>query len=751
MAAASWQQWKNSKLPYVCLALVSFVLFGLQILLPVLINFLFSQISTANVLPLVFLGFSSGIVAVLWLRERRCFFYGTYGLPFLLVAGFFLPYFSASDFSYFFLYSVSFFLAGTAIFSAIALLDSYGALAADLAGGALGLLCTLLLLPVVGAERLLGMLCCVGFVAATLLAWCQNKKFFTWLSLFSFLFCLTLVIKVGGWDLLKNTRALPSPEVRLSSPYLNARRALDQGLSDWQDGGWGLLGRVDLLQRKEGLRWDLYYNNARVSSVSEGPSQRNYLQIIPPGRSAFVVGVGGGGDISQLSSLGYKKIYGAEINEGALALLRKNFSSLAHSEINLHSFDGRSVLSQTDEKFDLLLFNYADLYVRGPFLDIYSMNYLYTKEAFTGFLRNLTTDGNILIAKTFHDGHLEATYRVLYSLLEAIREEKKDPAQHLAVVQYDIDLKTPFSRDIVFLLYSQQPLARGAVGNFLRKTIHHHKDSLQLVYPQQLGDLVAKGDFSREIQSLVEKNAVDGHGYRLSTDRWPYVYHVRYPKIFSEEPFRTLIVGALLLIFFSAGIFFKQDSRMRPNRRELLLFFLALALGCAYGWIEIGLVQSASPFLRSPLQAFVATVFPILLAGALGALMAKKVSWKLNFVLVILGVFYIWCLQLLLERVGYLLPLNYTTRFLIIVALVFPGALLLGTIFPKLIYLFGQESRLFRSFAMGVNSFGMVVATALGLFVSIYFDKNMVITFGVSAYALVIALLVKEKKLLLEV
>jgi hypothetical protein len=109
------------------------------------------------------------------------------------------------------------------------------------------------------------------------------------------------------------------------------------------------------------------------SFVTAGmPANCTFSQMTSPrwrrafraGGSAAIIGVGGGRDVLAAHYFGFARIVGIELNPGMVDLVTRRFRDYGGIEtipgFEIHNDEGRSYLSRTPEKFDVIQVSMVD-------------------------------------------------------------------------------------------------------------------------------------------------------------------------------------------------------------------------------------------------------------------------------------------------------------------------------------------------------------------------------------------------------
>src|SRR5271156_700879 len=122
------------------------------------------------------------------------------------------------------------------------------------------------------------------------------------------------------------------------------------------------------------------------------------------GGSTAIIGVGGGRDLMAADLFGFQRIVGIELNAGIYDLATRRFESFANLDkihgLEIHKDEGRSYLSRTSEKFDVIQASMVDTWAAtSAGAMTLSENSLYTVDAWRIFYQHLNPGGIITFTR----------------------------------------------------------------------------------------------------------------------------------------------------------------------------------------------------------------------------------------------------------------------------------------------------------------------------------------------------------------
>src|SRR5260370_36610325 len=122
--------------------------------------------------------------------------------------------------------------------------------------------------------------------------------------------------------------------------------------------------------------------------------------------SAATIGVGGGRDVLNAAANGIHRIVGIEVNSAIVDMTSRRFDSYSgFSKIpgfELHNDEGRSYLTRSGERFDLIQASLVDTWAAtSAGAMTLSANALYTVDDWRGFYDHLKPGGVITFSRWF--------------------------------------------------------------------------------------------------------------------------------------------------------------------------------------------------------------------------------------------------------------------------------------------------------------------------------------------------------------
>lgn len=352
------------------------------------------------------------------------------------------------------------------------------------------------------------------------------------------------------------------------------------------------------------------------------------------GGSAAIIGVGGGRDVLNCAFNGFHRIVGIEVNSIIVDITSRRLDSFTgFSKVpgfELHNDEGRSFLSRSGERFDIIQASLVDTWAATAAGAMsLSENSLYTVEGWRVFYEHLKPGGIITFSRWYLDPRKSQTYRlfaVAYATL--LSEGVADPMSHLVLIQ---------SGPIATLLVSNQPFSPEDIASL--KRISSKMAFTPLVMP---GDPIAIPELRRisETKTIAEMASLedeDGMDYSPTFDGSPYFFnpvHLRMSsRLLSTNDGLNAIwflfaffLAALILVVATvalpAWIAYKQSSGNLPPPAGGVAYFIFLGLG--FMCVEMAMMQQLSIFLGQPIYSMVVVLAGLILSAGLGSFASDR-------------------------------------------------------------------------------------------------------------------------------
>lgn len=527
----------------------------------------------------------------------------------------------------------------------------------------------------------------------------------------------------------------------------------------WHGGLWGLspafrgklpeqLGVfIDRWAFTSITRLDGDANPADLDFYDYLPSFLAYHLVSEP--DVLVIGAGGGLDVLGALRFGARSVSAVEINPSIVRAMREDFREFSgglyqHPRVDVVVAEGRHFLETTARRYDLIQLDGVDTLAAtqaGAFA--LSENYLYTEEAFDGYLEHLAPDGILTLTRWLDRGQTLRLFATAEAALE--RAGAPDVARQLMLFG-----ARPFS----VLLARKRPFGAAEIEETARRAEAQGFDPLYVPGRPRYND------YHLYAAAADQPAFLRAHRYRVdpTTDDEPFFFEQSKLRQVLANPLARADFGGmqlllLVLLEFAvfSSLFLLLPLALRGRRIggehpgwALLGFFSAIGLG--FMLIEIALIQKLTLLLGHPAYALSVVLAALLVATGIGSLAAPSSGLSARgrallacTVVAVLGAgAALW----LGDVTGALLASGGAVRFGAALAVIAPLGLLMGVPFPAGLAL--VEVRGPRSLAWGwaANGCASVAGSALAMLVAMNVGFDAVFAFGSLSYlAAAVALL----------
>jgi hypothetical protein len=359
--------------------------------------------------------------------------------------------------------------------------------------------------------------------------------------------------------------------------------------------------------------------------------------LLRPGGSAAIIGVGGTRDLQAALVAQHKPVYGIELNARMLQLIRSPIGQATgvpnHPDVRLIHDEGRSYFSRHDGRFRVIQASLIDTWAAtGAGAHALGENGLYTVEAWRTFMSRLEPEGVFTVSRWTQETLRVASLSVA-SLLDFGVES---PRKHLALIS------TPM---VVTAVLSRQPLSDADVA--LLRRVAEEKGFTILVAPglpvhDPMLMRVVNAASRSELDHVTLTTVADN---RPPTDDRPYFFNVLPIEAAWREiepvinmgsiegnqlATRTLglaFVSSLVLVLFAiiAPLLLRARPRGETKRAGLYAGIAYFTLiGAGFMLAEVALLQRLSLMLGDPNFSLIVVLSSLVAATGLGSLISDK-------------------------------------------------------------------------------------------------------------------------------
>jgi hypothetical protein len=488
----------------------------------------------------------------------------------------------------------------------------------------------------------------------------------------------------------------------------------------------------------------------------------NLAYHLPGIHKPAVVGVGGGRDVLSAHLFGVADITGVELNPIFINLLTrdpfyKNFSNLtALPNLKLHVDDARSWFASTNERFDLVQMSMVDSWAAtGAGAFSLSENGLYTLEGWRAFLKTVNHDGFFTVSRWYAPSDVNETGRMIGLATAALLDAGvKDARPHLFVARIN---------DIATLVLSKEPFTEEQL-----RVLHdavREGGFTELLAPDRPPDskLLAQVTASQDLATLhrvLDSTYLD---LTVPTDARPFFFNqlrmfdlrslitimrnrgaggVAEGNLIASIVLMMILFISIVAVIVTILVPLKNEARACPRPLALAGSLYFSLIGMGFMLAEIALVQYFSVYLGHPIYSLSVCLFSLILASGLGSLTSELLKLGTRGRLLAWGSMVVAYLVIM----EWVLPTIFqaTTgrerlvRIGVSLAAIMPLGFLLGFAFPTGMRLVEAVDSKPTPWFWGINGAAGVLASVLGVIVSMSFGIDVTMLISAACYLLVI-------------
>jgi spermidine synthase len=498
-------------------------------------------------------------------------------------------------------------------------------------------------------------------------------------------------------------------------------------------------------------------SEALADLADASPYSAGYL-VNPRPKKVLIIGAGCGLDAHLAVLRGVEDVTVVEINPFTIDLVRGRYSEWSggiydHPRVRVVNAEGRSFLSRSREKYDLILVNMVDTYtslVSGAY--VLTESYLYTEEAMGEYLDHLA-DGGAVAFFRFRMTPPRESLRLVALMVRALGERgAADPERHVAAMSQQVSFvllvkKEPFTRDEVFEL-------RQSVNSF-RYPAHfkflHVLDTYE--YPPEITAapyLMPRNTYTSYMEAVRDGAEAEFHAdypFDLAgiTDDSPYFFKDNIFVSFKGRYYSSAIIHlqivqsgvlALLLVLWPLRKLRRSEAGGGAFRRGMIYFG---GVGFGYLLIEIALMQKLVLFLGNPAYSLSVTLTALLVSSGAGAMLVEKRPGRRpgRLAAVLAAALSLAMIFLSPHITGAFLGMSLFVRIATAVALIFPLGFVMGIPFPSGLRNISEAGPDMVPWAWGTNNAAGIMAGVLC--VPIAMEANFTAVLVLAAFSYVAA------------
>ena len=611
---------------------------------------------------------------------------------------------------------------------------------ADLVGAGLGAFLITFLLPYSSVEKVM-VICGFLSIAAGLLFIEPFKRRHVSLIVLS-LFAFSIFF-------INTDKLSPQP---MEGKFLAT--AIENGAT-LEDSQWTQVSRVDVIEYENSSLKRFVENGEYPITISRGVSQTRkdsdprWLMFYKKPESMLAIGSGGGVELAMALIEGVEHIQAIEINPFIVDYMRNEAAQYSgriyfNPRVETQIEDGRTFIHRSPERYDLIengVLGSAGLVVPSTaMLTTKDMN-VYTVEANQEYIRHLTDDG---VAVTIIYGLLDdfnvvdrksgitaMTLKQYSTVREALAREGLDPSTHFVMLGF-VQEAGNFQDSLAQAEYTfifKNPLTPDDESQLLNEAKKFNMQVLYSPYSEtgnNLGNLISNLPENKDISP-----ATDDRPFFYFTDRIA-------GTILAIIIFFILLL-TLAFIILPIGIHQKIDF----SKADALMIFYFLSIGLGYILVEVTFIHRLVLFLGRPSYAFQVVLFSMLIFSGLGSLASgffirdeKSISKNLYAVLILTFILVMAYSAFIYDFVIRFIQMELVPKLLLTIGVLIPPAFIMGMPFPLALRQITKKNPNNVIWMYGINSTGSVMASVVGMYVSLMYGFSSSLLLGGFMYCL---------------
>lgn len=475
----------------------------------------------------------------------------------------------------------------------------------------------------------------------------------------------------------------------------------------------------------------------------------------------LIIGGGAGTEILNARYHGARTISVVEMNRDIVRLMQGPYREFAgdvyHPEqTRVFTEEGRGFLHRTDQRFDLLHINLLES-MGSASAGVYAVseNYLFTTEAFMICLDRLKPGGILSVSRWIKNPPRD-NIKLMAMAVEAVEKHGKNhPARSIVMIrswqtatllikngafqQGDIDTVRRFSKSRLFDV-SYYPGIEERETNVFNKLAKEHfylaamqllspdRDAFYSMYPFHVKPATDDSPFfshSLKIHMLKQYIGSFDRDWLPFMD-WGYIL--------------VWVIVCILFLFGMVFILFPIPFTLRNAQGLPATFVYFGALGLAYMFLEISIMQQFIRYLYDPVFSACIVIGSFLVYSGIGSLMAGKTAGmkpkrlqRAIVVIVIMGVVFLTSDRWLQDILS---GLSLWKRMMVCSLLIAPLAVPMGLPFPSGLDRLTPDRPELIPWAWGINGFFSVMGTAGTLLIAIGWGFKAVVVLALCFYIL---------------
>ncbi len=484
----------------------------------------------------------------------------------------------------------------------------------------------------------------------------------------------------------------------------------------------------------------------------------NAAYLVQKPADVAVVGVGGGRDILSALVFGASRIRGIEINPAISEVLTDKFADFSgHLDrqpgVSLVNAEARSYINHSTDRYDLVQISLIDTWAATAAGGLtLTENRLYTVEAWEDFYRALKPGGLLSVSRWYsaetHSGEFYRLVAIASQALQHMGVPSAELPRHVVALNVG-DIVTVITRPDAFTDAEWQAARTRLSAQGFKILL-----APDVAYDNVTSTLLSSKADQAFLDSLPENIAA-------STDDNPFFFYTaRLGDLLSSRASlatnnnqainmtRWLVLLALgACVYYIVLPFFRLTRRMPISSLAPPVAYFS-AIGMGFMLVEISQMQRLMVFLGHPVYGLSVVLFTILLFSGIGSTTVGADAPRRGAIAVRAA-----ALLATLVAAGLLTPLvthwarteSTDIRILVSVLLLAPPAFCMGMMFPLGLGVWRRHSELLPFF-WSANGITSMLASVLGMALSIEFGIARTFTLGVCCYGICALMIARSRE-----
>lgn len=432
------------------------------------------------------------------------------------------------------------------------------------------------------------------------------------------------------------------------------------------------------------------------------------------------------------------KITAVELNPQIVNLMRKHYRFDMYRRIDdLRQMDGRTFLDSTpaSQKFDIITL--MNIHLINDASRVGPPESLHTYEGINAMFDHLSERGFIIFEeRLFNEQGEFSSLKILNTILQVMKDRGfKQPEKHLFVYRWQSVHIMPEegSNQFSMLMVKNTPFSEtdwlkieGWKGNVKR----YFLDDVLPMYPKQID----KSRLAGRVQALVNGTlALPEADLSPVTDDKPFPWSVYRDDILAGP--LTTIASICLILLLAMSAYWLKTSRISSKADFARHAFYFSLIGLGYFIIEVGLINFYQALTGSPTYTFIFVLATLLFSSGIGSHCSRRFGRHQTLLafagLLLLCLYHVFINRPLIAGLG-LGPL--TSSFLIGLSIL-PLGFCMGIPFPTMLeQVKSRDAEQHIPFFFALNCLFSTFAVFLSYTLSVRYGLKITFLIGVACY-----------------